>query len=111
MEDTNNLTIIGRIVKDAELKQSEYPICYFTIAVNRSKKNKEGQREGEASFFDINVFGKYAEIMVERLKKSVMVCITGELKQERWEDKQQQKRSHVVITADKIQIVGGNNAQ
>lgn len=110
--DTNNITIIGRLTKDAELKQSEYSIGFFTIAVNRKKKHTDGNYEDEASFFDVNVFGRYAETIIDRLKKGVQVCVTGELKQERWQDKGSgQNRSRVLITADSIQIIGGRDVQ
>jgi len=107
--DTNVTTVIGRLTKDAELKQSDYSIGFFTIAVNRKKKHADGNYEDEASFFDVNVFGRYAETIIDRLKKGVQVCIVGELKQERWTERGTgNNRSRVVITADTIQIIGGN---
>jgi len=111
MVDTNNATIVGRLTKDAELKNNTgLQIGFFTIATNRKKKKPDGSFTEEASFFDVNVYGNYAETITPRLKKGSQVCIVGSLKQDRWNDKATgQGRSRVVLEANTIQIFGGNN--
>ena len=110
--DTNVLTIVGRLTKDAEMTHNKiFPVLFFTIATNRKKKSQDNGFTTEASFFDVNVFGKYAEIMIDRLKKGVQIIIVGELKQERWTDNDGVNRSRVVLIANSIQVIGGRNAQ
>jgi len=109
-EDTNIVTVVGRLTKDAEFKRSELSIGFFTIAVNRKKKQPNGDYENEMSFFDVNVFDKYAETIIDRLKKGTQVCVTGKLKQERWTD-QKGQHSRILITANSIQIFVGKNVQ
>ena len=112
MTDTNVVTIVGRLTKDAELKQTGISVGFFTIATNRRKKDHNGNYIDEASFLDINVYGKYAETIIPSLKKGVQVCVVGKLKQERWtDDRTGQNKNRIVITADAIQIFGGGNAQ
>jgi len=109
MTDTNITTVVGRLTKDAELKQNTgLQVGFFTIATNRKKKKPDGNYTEEASFLDVNVYGKYAETIIPRLKKGTQVCVVGSLKQDRWKDEEGNK-SRVVITADSIQIFGGNN--
>ena len=110
MTDTNVVTIVGRLTKDAELKRNPgLSVGFFTIATNRKKKDSSnGNFVEEASFIDINVFGKYAETITPSLKKGVLVCVAGSVKQERWQERATgQSRSRVVIAADSIQIFGG----
>ena len=109
--DTNVTTIIGRLTKDAELKQEPLQIGFFTIATNQKKKNSDGSQEPEASFFDVNVFGNYAEVIIPQLKKGQQVSIIAELKQERWTDKEGNKKTRILLVAKSIQIIGGKNAQ
>jgi single-strand DNA-binding protein len=111
MTDTNITTVVGRLTKDAELKlNTGLQVGFFTIATNRNKKKTDGNYIEEASFLDINVYGKYAETITPRLKKGTQVCVVGSLKQDRWTDGTTgQSKSRVVITADSIQIFGGNN--
>jgi len=109
MTDANVTTVVGRLTKDADLKlNTGQSVGFFTIATNRNKKKPDGNYTEEASFFDINVYGKYAEAITPRLKKGTQVCVVGSLKQDRWKDATGQ-RSRIVITADTIQIFGGNN--
>jgi len=110
-EDTNVVTVIGRLTEDAELKYSGtqfsgMPIGFFTIANNRKKK-ENGNYVEEASYFGINVYGKYAETIIPSLKKDVQVCVVGSIRQERWADRAGQNKSRVVITANSVQILGG----
>ena len=108
-EDTNVNVIVGKLVRDAEIKKTcNLTVGFFTIAVNRKKKEASGNYTEEASFFDVNVYEKYAEVIIDRLKKGVQVSIVGSLKQERWIDKNTgENKSRVVITANSIQILGG----
>ena len=109
MNDLNHVILIGRLTQDAELKytQNGYAISSFSIAVNRSRKNGEQWVE-EANFFEVSLFGKSAENLKPYLVKGKQVAIDGELRQDRWES-EGQKRSKVVIVANSVQLVGGNN--
>ena len=109
MNDLNHVTLIGRLTQDAELKytQNGYAISSFSIAVNRSRKNGDQWVE-EANFFEISLFGKAAENLKPYLVKGKQIAVDGELRQDRWES-EGQKRSKVVIVANSIQLVGGNN--
>jgi single-strand DNA-binding protein len=109
-EDTNVSTVVGRLTKNAELKlNTGLQVGFFTIATNRKKKNTDGSYAEEASFLDVNVYGKYAEAITPKLKKGTQVCVVGSLKQDRWINGTGETKSRVVITADTIQIFGGNN--
>ena len=109
MNDLNHVVLIGRLTQDAELKytQNGYAISSFSIAVNRSRKNGDQWVE-EANFFEVSLFGKAAENLKPYLVKGKQVAIDGELRQDRWES-EGQKRSKVVIVANSVQLVGGNN--
>ena len=109
MNDLNHVVLIGRLTQDAELKytQNGYAISSFSIAVNRSRKNGDQWVE-EANFFEVSLFGKAAENLKPYLVKGKQVAIDGELRQDRWES-EGQKRSKVVIVANNVQLVGGNN--
>ena len=109
MVDLNHVVLIGRLVKDAELKTiaSGQAVCKFSIAVNRRRKNGD-QWEDEANYFDIVVWGRQGETLHQYLQKGKMVAIDGELKQDRWEQ-DGQKRSKVEIVAAYLQLLGGNS--
>lgn len=106
MNDLNNVNLIGRLTRDAELRYSSggMGICKFSIAVNRSVK-KNDKWQDEASFFDCTVFGKTAENISQFLTKGQQVCISGELVQNRWEHEGKQM-SRVEINVNHVQLIG-----
>ena len=82
MSDLNDLKLFGRIVKDAIIKQkNEKQIAYFTLAVNKTKKDADGNYFSEANYFPISVFVKNENIL-SRLKKGQPLLLEGSLKQE-----------------------------
>ncbi|MFP4562754.1 MAG: single-stranded DNA-binding protein [Spirochaetia bacterium] len=107
MADINVVVLVGRLVRDAELKytSSGYPVCKFSIAINRRRKQGD-QWVDEANFFDINLWGKRAEALAQYLTKGTQVGIQGELRQNKWEQ-DGQPRSKIEITANDIQLLGG----
>ena len=110
--DFNNVILIGRVTRDAELKYtpSGTAVTKFGLAVNRKRKQGDEYIE-EASFFDITAWSKLAENLNQYLAKGKQVGVCGELRQDRWEDKDGNKRSKVGITATAIQLLGGDKRQ
>lgn len=104
--DTNKVIVIGRLTANAALKYAGdgFAIANFSLAVNHMKK-KDGKED--VSFLQCKAFGKLAENLSKYMTKGKQVSITGFLKQERWE-KDGQKQSRVIINADEIQLLGGN---
>ena len=107
MEDINSVTIIGRLCSDMELKytNSGTAVGNLSLAVNRSRKQGDQWIE-EASFFNIQLWGKRSESLAQYLLKGTKIAVSGSLKQDRWE-KDGQKQSKVYIHADNIQLLGG----
>ena len=105
--DINQVILVGRLTRDAELRYSSggMAVCKFSVAVNRRKRSGE-QWVDEASFFDIAYFGKAAEAVNQYLQKGKQVAIQGELRQNRWEQ-DGQSRSKVEIAANNVQLLGG----
>jgi single-strand DNA-binding protein len=110
MADINQLVLVGRLTRDAELKYitTGTAVSKFGIAINRRKKVNEEWVE-EAHFFNIVLWGKIAESLNPYLKKGKQVGIEGELRQNRWEQ-DGQPRSRIEIVANNIQLLGGKVA-
>lgn len=106
-EDINSVFLMGRLVRDSELKytNSGYPFSKMSIAVNRRKKEGDSWID-ESHFFDLSMWGKRAESLNKYLAKGQQIAIEGQLRQERW-DQDGQKRSRVSIDVSNIQLVGG----
>ena len=110
MTDINRVILVGRLVKDAELKftSSSTPVTRFSVAVNRSRKNGD-QWEEEVSYIDIVLWGRSAEAISKYLQKGKQVAVEGELRQNRWEQDGQQ-RSKLEVVASNVQLLSGGTA-
>lgn len=110
MRDINVVVLVGRLTRDSELKytKSGMPIARFSIAVNHSRKDGE-QWIDEASFFEIDFWGKAAEGVNRYLIKGQQVGVEGELRQDRWEQ-DGQPRQKVVINASNVRLLGNSSS-
>src|SRR5574344_470365 len=111
MTDLNHVIEIGRLTRDISERDFAYTTggtsrLNLSIAVNRSEK-RGGEWSNRASFFDVTVWGKQAENIKPYLRKGKQIAVDGYLDQQRWE-KDGQKYSKVVIIANNVQLLGGN---
>ena len=105
MQDINQLTLCGRLTRDAEVKYTSggLAIAEFALACNVNKK-VEGEWQDVASFFDCTYFGKGAEAVQKYLVKGKQVVIAGHIEQQRWE-RDGQKRSKVEVIVERLQLM------
>lgn len=103
----NQVTISGNITRDPKTIETVSGSCVlkFGVAVNDRKKNKDGQWEDCASFFDCVMFGKRAQAVSQYIHKGTKVCIQGRLYQDRWTDKNGENRSQVVIHVEEFEFM------
>ena len=76
---TNNVVLIGRLVRDVDLRQTSTgkEMTYFTLAVNRNFKNEQGVQS--ADFIGCVAFGKTAENMARFLSKGSLIAVEGRI--------------------------------
>lgn len=80
----NNVTLVGRLTADPELKEvGENKVCNFSVAVQRSYKNADGNYE--ADFINCSVWNQIAENLCEYCHKGDIVGIKGSLMQSNYE--------------------------
>jgi single-strand DNA-binding protein len=108
MADINHVVLVGRLTRDAELKYTAggQAVCKFSLAINRRRKNGD-QWENEANYFDVVLWGKTGEAVINYLTKGKTVGVDGELRQDRWQQQDGQNRSKVEIVANNVQLLSG----
>lgn len=82
----NNVSLIGRLTADPEVRYSgkgkdALAICNFSLAVNRPGKDKG------ADFIRITAFGGLAETIEKYVSKGNRIGITGSIQTGSYEDK------------------------
>ena len=98
----NKVFIMGRIVKDPELKytQTSVPVCGFSLAVERNYKEKNGERS--ADFIDVVAWRGTAEFVSKYFKKGKMAIVDGKLQIRDWTAQDGTKRRSAEVVADHV---------
>ncbi len=102
-----NITILtGRITKDLELKQAgQTTVTNFSLAVDNPFK------KDDTSFFDVVAFGKTAELLNNYCGKGSKILIEGNLKQDRFTDKEGNNRSVVRVMANRVEFLDSKGSK
>ncbi|MFA7567414.1 MAG: single-stranded DNA-binding protein [Alkalispirochaeta sp.] len=110
MADINHVVLVGRLVRDAQLKytNSGLAICEFSIAINNRRKQGD-EWVDEPNFFDITLFGRQGEAIQRYLTQGKQVGVDGQLRQDRWQTPEGQNRSKVGIVANNVMLLGGRD--
>ena len=104
MNDVNELKLQGRITKYPEVSKLDNgtPIVRFSIAVNRYRKESDGNYTKYTDFFNLAIFGKLAEYKLNDLEKGNCVLVFGSLRQHKWCDKDGTTRETVGIQVERL---------
>ena len=106
----NKVFLIGRLTRDPELRYtgSNTAVASFTIAVNRTFTNQQGERE--ADFINIVVWRKQAENVKNYLSQGSQVAVDGRIQTRNYEDKDGNKRYVTEVVADNVEFLGSKNS-
>lgn len=99
----NVVTLVGRVGQDGEAKYFESGRVLYTttLAVNRRKSGDQ------PDWFNLQIWGKTAEVAINYVRKGSLVGITGQLTIESWTDKNTgADRSKPVIRVDRLELLG-----
>jgi single-strand DNA-binding protein len=99
----NNVTLIGNLVEDPELRftPSGVAMAKLRFAVSR-RYQRNGEWQEETSFFGGTLWREAAENAAESLQKGARVIVTGRLEQRNWETPEGEKRSIIEVAIDEI---------
>ena len=108
MTSFNRVIIAGNLVRDPQLRTAgSSQVASFGLAVNRTWKDRDGQKQEEVTFVDIECWGRTAELVSQYLSKGRGCLVEGRLKLDVWEDKDGNKRSKLKVVAESVQFIGG----
>lgn len=105
----NNVTLIGRLTADPELKhtQSGMAMTRFTIAVDRNFV-KQGE-ERQADFISITAWQQRAEFVCRYFTKGRRIAIVGEIRTGSYTDKDGNKRYTTDVIANNVEFCDSRN--
>ena len=100
----NIVHLSGGFTKDPELREISTgerttKVVNFVLASSRKFKKKDGTSDEETTFVNCEAWDSGAETIAKWFNKGDQIIINGSLKNERWEDKEGNKRSR-----DKVRV-------
>ena len=101
--DINHVILIGRAGKDPEMRyfDSGKVVTTFSLAVNRPMK------DAQTDWFDIELWGKQAEIAGEYIKKGSLIGVEGKIRWDSWTSKDTGELNiKPMVIADNIRLLG-----
>ena len=105
----NQVVLVGRIVKNPELRVTETgkKVTTVTLAVPRSYKNSSG--EYDTDFLDCTLWTNVAENTVEYCQTGDMVGVKGRIQSRVFEDDDGNKSKRTEIVAEKVTFLSSVN--
>ena len=101
----NNVVLVGRLVRDPELRYtpSNQAVATFSLAVNRNFKSQNGERE--ADFINCVIWRQQAENLANWAKKGALIGITGRIQTRSYENQQGQRVYVTEVVAEQFQLL------
>jgi single-strand DNA-binding protein len=106
MSVSNNVTLIGRLTKDVELKflpGNGTAVANFTLAVDRNFTKEDGTRE--ADFIPIVCWRKTAETAANYLHKGSLIAISGSIQVRKYQAQDGSNRYSTEVIADEFKFL------
>ena len=99
----NSVTLVGRAGRDPEVRyfESGTVVANLTMAVNRRN------REDEPDWFNLEIWGKQAQVAADYVKKGSLIGVTGSFKLDSWKDRNTgEDRNKPVVRVDRLELLG-----
>ena len=99
----NSVTLVGRAGRDPEVRyfESGTVVANLTMAVNRRN------RDDEPDWFNLEIWGKQAQVAADYVKKGSLIGITGSFKLDSWKDRNTgEDRNKPVVRVDRLELLG-----
>jgi single-strand DNA-binding protein len=102
----NKAILFGNLTRDPELRAlpSGAQVCSFGLATNRVWRDKDGNKQEQAEFHNIVVFGRQAETCAQYLKKGSSAIIEGRIQTRSWDSPEKGKQYRTEIVADRVEF-------
>jgi single-strand DNA-binding protein len=108
-EGLNEVTLIGRLGQDPELRftQSNQGVLTIRMATTETYlDNNTKERKERTEWHTVTVWSKRGEGLSKILSKGSRICVKGRLQTRSWDDKQGNKRYSTDIVATNVILLG-----
>ncbi len=108
----NKIIVIGNLGRDPEMRYtpSGQSVTSFSVASNRRYRTADGEQREETMWFNVNAWGRQAEICNQYLTKGSQVYVEGRLTTRIFTGNDGQSRIANDISMTEMQMLGSRNS-
>ncbi|MBI1743342.1 single-stranded DNA-binding protein [Candidatus Acetothermia bacterium] len=113
MAGLNRVVMIGNLTDDPELRYTQNGTARtrFSIAINRSWRDREGNMKEEVTFVPVVVWGPQAEHCANFLSKGRPVAVDGRLRIDTFETQEGERKKVIEVVAEAVQFLGSGGGR
>lgn len=96
----NAVQLYGNLTRDPEIKAlpSGQQVANFSVATNRTWKDKDGKKQEQVEYHNCVAFGRTAEVIGQYMKKGKPILIDGRLQTRTWESEGKKNyRTEIIV--------------
>jgi single-strand DNA-binding protein len=103
----NRVILMGNLTHDPNIRHldSGSVVGVLSLAMSDSYRNKAGEVVDTTCYVDAEIWNKQATVCETYLKKGSAVLVEGRLRRDEWADKEGQKRSKLLVRADRVHFM------
>ncbi|MBU5454673.1 single-stranded DNA-binding protein [Caproiciproducens sp. MSJ-32] len=108
----NKIVLLGKLIKDPELRSVEGSDKIFTkfiIAVERNFKSSDGTRKSD--LIPVTFWGRKAEVICEYMKRGSYISLSGRLRTGSYEDKEGRKKYIAEVIGEDFKFVNNRRTE
>jgi single-strand DNA-binding protein len=107
MGSVNEVTLVGNLTRDPELKQTEgkKPVCILGLATNRNWTDENGHRHEEPEYHRVVAFNKLAETCHQFLRKGRKIYAQGRLQYRTYTGQDGMEKFSAEIVLEKMEML------
>ena len=109
----NKIIVIGNLGRDPEMRYTPngQSVTTFSVASSRRYTTADGERREETEWFNVNAWGRLADLCNQYLAKGRQVYVEGRLSSRSYEARDGQTRHVNEINLSDVQFLGGRGAE
>lgn len=102
----NEVTLIGNVGKDAEIRETAGgKVATIHMATSEKWKDKAGEWQESTEWHDVVCWGRLAELAQAKATKGALLYVSGKLATRSWEDKDGNKRYTTEVIARRVKAL------
>lgn len=104
MPNNAKINLIGNLTRDPQTRQAgSANVVAFSVAVNTMNRKPDGAYD--SNFYDVSVFGKQGEYLMQQLQKGTQVWVNGDLAVAEYTDKEGKPRYALRVTGTDVRVM------